>query len=95
MFLTEHLEGRIHYETNQVVCFNIYLKPSIAKDFFVCQALLSLVNGSRSYVPTMVVVNNIITFDSATIAKEISEGISNYIEIRKELALTPPYDTKQ
>ena len=91
MFLTEHLEGRLRYETDKVVCFDIYLNPSISKDYFVSQALLSLVNGCRAYSPMIVPVNNTITLDSTTIAKEISEGISNYIDIRKELGLTPPY----
>lgn len=95
MFSTEHLVGRLRYETEQVVCFDVYLKPHLAKDYFVCQALLSLVNGSRASTATIVVVDNIITLDYATISKEISTGITDYINLREELGLTPPYPREE
>lgn len=46
MFATEHLTGRCVYETNKVVCIDVYLsrKYSQDKDIFLSQLLVSLIN---------------------------------------------------
>ena len=93
MFRTEYLEGRLRYETEQVVCFDVYLNSNIAKDFFVCQALLSLVNRRIAHnSPSEVVYYNTV-LNGTTIFVEIQNGIHDYITIRKNLALDPVFLT--
>lgn len=80
MFTTEHLQGRMLYETEKVVCINVYLKPQYAptKDYYLCQVLISLVN--TQYVSTdveLVLSNSDFLFLSQNVIRqEISEGVT-------------------
>ena len=89
MFITEHLEGRIHYETDKVVCFNIHIKPQYDLErSFVNQVLLSLVNKHIIYIPTNIVIpKSYLSLSADKFGNEVYEGINEYLEMRKSLEI--------
>lgn len=88
MFATKHLTGRCVYETNKVVCIDVYLskKYSQNKDIFLGQLLVSFVNQNISYSPVSF-SNVFCTFSSNQYDREIKEGVKQYRKSRAFLGL--------
>ena len=100
MFLTEHLEGRLRYETDKVVCIDVYARKDlrlINLDFkegdFVTQVLLSLITkqhhltlSAELYLNKAFAIQNHIDGQEA-LFKELFEGLDSYLKVRKNLGL--------
>lgn len=91
MFKTEHLEGRLLYETEKVVCFNIHASINIEPSRpFLVQCLLSLVNYTSSFHPVSFdyeIGGNTYHFTEENFKEEIEEGIKSYVKTRKDLGI--------
>lgn len=89
MFLTEHLEGRLRYETDKVVCIDIYINSNYSQERnFISQVLLSLANKKIHFFSFNLKKGNYTDFITSTdYENEISEGIQQYLKTRKELEL--------
>lgn len=88
MFRTEHLEGRLLYETDKVVCINIHLNVNYdCRNRFISQVLLSLVNKKNIYFPSTINLNSSIFLTKEDFTAEVDEGISQYLDYRKKLEL--------
>lgn len=88
MFNTEHLSGRCVYETDKVVCINVYLSKtySSSKDIFLSQLLVSLVNTHFSYGSISFTCDFFdLTLDQFN--REIEEGVKQYRKCREALGL--------
>lgn len=96
MFFTDHLEGRSRYETNEVVCIDIFINRKCTNNgeaIHIGQVLVSLVNlkpyGNMSY-------NFILPDDSKLTCKltkemckrEIENGVDMYRSTRYYLKLS-------
>lgn len=87
MFSTKHLEGRLRYETDKVVCIDVHIKSYyLSAQPFVTQVLISLINGESTFFAPG--YNNIdFSITSEDVLKEINEGILQYACYRKKLGL--------
>lgn len=92
MFRTEHLEGRLLYETDKVVCINVFINRRYSKneDKFLSQVLISLVNGRFKSHGTgfHLLSDNDFLFTKEDFARELNEGLNQYATIRRELGLS-------
>lgn len=90
MFRTEHLEGRSLYETDEVVCMNVFLnrKYTYDKNDFLSQILLSLVNENSLIFPVECNLPDGTTLTSEDFTKEVTEGLKQYRSSRKRLGLS-------
>lgn len=88
MFNTEHLSGRSVYETDKVVCIDVYLSSnySSGKDIFLSQLLVSLVNQNFSY-GSVSFSYGFCVFSSDEFDNEIREGVEQYWKTRESLGL--------
>lgn len=88
MFSTKHLEGRIRYETDKVVCIDVYCKPQFLSERpFFTQILFSIINKQYSFLDASLWGKNGAIMSEKEIRDEIAEGIQQYINIRKKLEL--------
>ena len=91
MFITEHLEGRIRYETDKVVCIDVYVNPSYSQErLFLSQVLFSLVNNRAHFLDLNFSLQDgkcTFSMKGADYEKEIKEGIEQYLQIRKDLEI--------
>lgn len=90
MFRTEHLEGRSLYETDEVVCMNVFgnRKYSYNTNDFLSQILLSLVNGKDLIFPVECKFPDGTILTREDFIKEVNEGIEQYRSSRKRLGLS-------
>lgn len=88
MFRTEHLEGRLLYETNDVVCINVFINSNHIRGEspYLFQVLVSLKTNSYSYFGGSFSYGTL-SLSKENVDKELREGISQYFRIRKELGL--------
>ena len=87
MFSTEHLEGRMVYETNKIACINVYAQPTYDPNrTFLVQLLVSLIN--YKYINSSVPVSfGPSALSREDINKEIKEGVEQYHKNRMFLEL--------
>lgn len=90
MFTTEHLEGRIVYETDKVVYIHVFVKPQYIigcdSNQYITQLLISLVNTKYSCIDTSF-RNTLFYLSEDKLKEEIAEGVSKYLEVRKTLGI--------
>ena len=89
MFLTEHLEGRLRYETDKVVCIDIHINTNYSNGdnlSFLGQALLSLVNKQYVYTISSFSTNGY-SVSNKDLCTEVDEWIKQYLQTRKVLEL--------
>lgn len=88
MFKTEHLEGRSVYETDEVVCINIYVNNSLTynSDTFLSQILVSLDTYRFAYNPFSFSINGK-TISQEDVYKELQKGVNDYHQVRIGLGL--------
>lgn len=92
MFNTKHLEGRIVYETDNVVCINVFVKADYTSDrneIFMTQLLVSLVVRSISFLPSSISIANLVLSEE-DFKKELYAGVRQYLKTRKILGLKIP-----
>lgn len=95
MFRTYHLNCRIRYETDKVVCIDVYANkriydstPMISEGEFITQVLLSLVNKQYHYDNSL---NDLLSPAGLNdFNKEFQQGINRYLEAREILELDKP-----
>ena len=91
MFVTDYLEGRIIYETEKVVCFNVHLASVVNQSRpFMAQVLFSLVNGKYNVPKASFYItkgDDTFQFTEKDFENELDKGIALYKEARKELGL--------
>ena len=82
------MEGRSLYETDKVVCINVFINKSYAAPdgVFLFQVLVSLKNQSYRYFGGPVFFDYF-WLSEDDIADELKEGIEKYFRIRKGLGL--------
>lgn len=86
MFSTEHLEGRLRYETDKVVCIDVYSKTKARP--FMCQVLLSLVNKTAQFIKCELISEyTSYAFTEEDFIKEVKDGVKQYLQIREDLEL--------
>lgn len=88
MFMTEHFEGRTRYETNHVVCIDVFINHKHDKNHtFFCQIFLSL-DDFAYIIPTKpeFYYNSSTYLSPQIIEKEIAKGMEEYKKFRKELS---------
>ena len=90
MFITEHIQGKLVYETEKVVYIHVFLKPQYTtncdSNVYITQLLISLVNMNYSCVDTSI-KNSHIYLSENMLKEEIAEGVSKYLEMRKMLEI--------
>lgn len=89
MFKTEHLEGRSVYETDEVVCMNIYVKSNLVnyfRDVYLSQILVSLDTYNFDYSPFSFSIDGE-TISEKDVSRELREGVNAYHRTRIKLGL--------
>ena len=103
MFKTRCLEGRLRYETDKVVCIDIYAHQNLyhftssltfEKGEFITQVLLSLVNKKYHYIESSKFdyISKTCNGEPINVPKEINEGIISYLKLRERLELDKPQE---
>lgn len=89
MFRTEHLEGRSVYETDEVVCINIYVRTNLInhfRDVYLSQILVSLDTYNFDYNPFSFNLNGE-DISEEDVSRELREGVNSYHRTRIKLGL--------
>lgn len=90
MFRTEHLEGRLLYETDEAVCINVFIsrKYTNNEDVFLTQIIFSLVNGKYISYDTSFTFPDGTQFTYEEFSEEVTEGLVKYGNMRRSLELS-------
>ena len=88
MFKTEHLEGRSLYETDEVVCIDIFVKTRLThnSDIYLSQILVSLDTYNFSYTPFSFSINGK-SVSEEDVNRELKKGVNDYHQTRINLGL--------
>lgn len=88
MFYTEHLEGRSVYETDEVVCINIFVNSNLThnSDIYLSQILVSLDTYNFDYTPFSFSINGE-TISEEDVIRELRKGVKDYHQARIKLGL--------
>lgn len=94
MFVTNNFMGRLQYETDEVVCINVYVSPNILVDDSNClsTSVISqiLINKeTRGYIfnDFSIDLSSEKKLDSVSYKDEIAEIVDTYYIVRKKLNL--------